>query len=135
MLCSLTRRVTEVMAGPDGAVPESLAGVHDSIVASPSPRKALNWLRSGAGAPILGAIAAGTMPLTHTALDQHPRPRAADHVRQMLVTHGALPERDEALTRLERWIHDKVAGIADADHTKTTGETNQPPPRASPNTD
>ncbi len=47
--CSLSRRAGEVMAGPDGNVPVELAGVYDAIVASPSPRKALNWLRSGAG--------------------------------------------------------------------------------------
>ena len=106
------------MAGPDGNVPVELAGVYDAIVASPSPRKALNWLRSGAGAPILAAIAAGTMPLTHDALDEHPRPRAADHLRQMLVAHSALPERDEALARLERWIDNKVADLNDPDHAK-----------------
>ena len=116
--CSLARRATELMAGPDGTVPDVLTGVHDTIVASATPRKALNWLRSGAGAPILAAIANGTMPLTHAALDEHPRPRAADHVRQMLVAHGALGERDEALARLERWINDKVTGINDPDHAK-----------------
>jgi len=106
------------MAGPDGAVPAVLTGVHDAVVASASPRKALNWLRSGAGAPILAAIAAGTMPLTHAALDDHPRRPAADYVRAMLVAHGALPERDEALARLERWINDKVAGVDDPDYAK-----------------
>jgi hypothetical protein len=99
------------MAGPDGAVPAALAGVHAAILASATPRKALNWLRSGAGAPILAAIATGTMSLTHAALDEHPKRRAADHVRQMLVAHGALPERDEALARLERWIDDQLAAV------------------------
>jgi len=106
------------MAGPDGTVPAVLTGVHDAIIASTSPRKALNWLRSGAGAPILAAIVTGTMPLTHAALDEHPRPRAADHVRQMLVAHRALPERDEPLARLERWIDNKVTSIDDPDHAK-----------------
>jgi hypothetical protein len=109
--CTLARRADELLAGPDGTVPAALAGVHAAIVASATPRKALNWLRSGAGAPILAAIATGTMPLTHAALDKHPEPRAADHVRQMLVAHGALPERDEALARLERWIDDKLAAV------------------------
>lgn len=117
--CSLARRAAELMAGPDGAIAVPLVGVHDAVVASPSPRKALNWLRSGAGAPILAAIAAGTMPLTHAALDEHPRPHAADHLRQMLVAHGALPKRDEALARLERWIDDKIATIDDPDDAKT----------------
>lgn len=116
--CSLARRATEMMTGPDGTVPAALTGVHDAIVASATPRKALNWLRSGAGAPILAAIAAGAMPLTHTALDDHPRRAAADYVRAMLVAHGALPARDEALARLERWIDDKVAGIDEPDHAK-----------------
>jgi hypothetical protein len=109
--CALARRATELLAGPDGTVSAALAGVHAAIVASPTPRKALNWLRSGAGAPILAAIATSDMPLSHTALDEHPKPRAADHVRQMLVAHGALPERDEALARLERWIDDKLAAV------------------------
>jgi len=109
--CTLARRTNQLLAGPDGTVPTALAGVHAAIVASAAPRKALNWLRSGAGAPILAAIATGTMPLTHAALDEHPKPRAADHVRQMLIAHGALPERDEALARLERWIDDKLAPV------------------------
>jgi hypothetical protein len=115
--CTLARRATALTAGPDGSVPTALAGVHAAIIASATPRKALNWLRSGAGAPILAAIATGTMPLTHAALDDHPKPRAADHVRQMLVAHGALPERDEALARLERWIDDKVAAVDRPDDT------------------
>lgn len=110
--CTLVRRATELMAGPDGNVPAPLTGVHAAIVASAVPRKALNWLRAGAGAPILAAIASGTMPLSHDALDAHPRSRAADHVRQMLVTHGALPARDEDLARLERWIDDVVAAMS-----------------------
>lgn len=116
--CSLVRRTSEMMAGPDGTVPAELAAVYDAIVNSAAPRKALNWLRSGAGAPILGAIANGAMPRTHTALDEHPRRGAADYVRAMLVAHGALPERDEPLARLERWIDDKVTGIDDPDHAK-----------------
>jgi hypothetical protein len=109
--CALARRADELLAGPDGTVPAALAGVHAALVASAVPRKALNWMRSGAGAPILAAVATGTMALTHTALDEHPKPRAADHVRQMLVVHGALPERDEAVTRLERWIAAKLAAV------------------------
>ena len=64
-----------------------------------------------ATAPILAAIATGAMALTHEALDTHPRPRAADHVRQMLVAHGALAERNEDLARLERWIDNKLPAM------------------------
>jgi len=99
------------MAGPDGKVPTVLAGVHDTIVASATPRKALNWLRQGAGAPILAELAAGTMALSHEGLDSYPRPVAANHVRQMLIAHGVLAPRDEQLVTLERRNAKTVAGI------------------------
>lgn len=109
--CTLERRATELMTGPGGTIPVALIDLHAAIVASASPHKALNWLRSGAGAPILAAIATGATALTHQALDSHPRPRAADHVRHMLVAHGALTERNEDLARLERWIDNKLAAM------------------------
>src|SRR3546814_5573739 len=65
--CALARRATQAMTGPDGTVPAALMVVHDAIVESPTPRKALNWLRQGAGASILGELAAGTMTISHEA--------------------------------------------------------------------
>ena len=101
----------ELMAGPDGTVPDALVVVHDAMVASATPRKALNWVRRGAGAPILAGLAAGTIALTHDGLDAHPRPHAANHVRHMLVAHGVLPARDDGLAALERLNAETVAGI------------------------
>ena len=110
--CALARRTTELMTGPDGKIPTALIGVHDTIVASATPHKALNWLRGGAGAPILAALARGTMDVSHEALDGHPRPRAANYVRQMLVAHGVLAPRDERLVTLERDNAATVAAMA-----------------------
>jgi hypothetical protein len=109
--CALARRTAELMAGPNGIVPDALIGVHDTIISSAAPRKALNWLRQGTGAPILAALASGTMPITHQALDAHPSPRAANHIRQMLISHGALAARDEPLARVERHNADTIAAI------------------------
>lgn len=117
--CALARRATELMAGPDGVVPAALIGVHDTIVASAIPRKALNWVRQGAGAPILAELAAGTMALSHEALDDHPRPMAANHVRHMLVAHGVLAPRDEPLFSLEQLNARTVAAITRAEDRKT----------------
>jgi hypothetical protein len=116
--CALARRTAQLMAGPDGVVPSPLVGVHDTIVASASPRKALNWLRQGAGAPILARLADGTMAMSHDALDAHPSTRAANHIRQMLIAHGALPARDEPLATLERLNADTVAGITRTEDRK-----------------
>jgi hypothetical protein len=109
--CSLARRTAQLMAGPDETAAAALAGLADTIVASATPRKALNWLRQGAGAPILAQLSAGTMAISHEALDAHPQPRAANHIRQMLIAHGALPARDEQLATLERLNSTTVAGI------------------------
>ena len=109
--CALARRTTELMSGPDGVVPAALTAVHDTIVASPAPRKALNWLRKGAGAPILAEMAAGTMAISHEALDTHARPKAANHVRHMLVAHGLLAARDDKLVTLERLNTRTVAAM------------------------
>jgi len=117
--CALARRTTEAMTGPDGVVPAALVGVHDTIVASATPRKALNWLRQGAGAPILAELATGTMALSHEALDAHPRPMAANHVRHMLVAHGVLAPRDERLFSLERLNAQTVTAIDRPEDRKT----------------
>lgn len=117
--CALARRATEAMAGPDGAVPAILKGLHDTIVASASPRKALNWLRRGAGSPILTELARGSLALSHEALDAHGQHRAANHVRQMLVAHGVLGHRDEQLHALEQLTAATVAGVARPDDRKT----------------
>lgn len=116
--CALARRATELLTGPDGHVPADLVAVRDAIAASDPPFAALNWLRQGAGAPILAALASGTMALTHDALDTHPRSRAAGYVRQLLVAHGALPERNESIAGLEHWIATTVDRIGDPEHRR-----------------
>lgn len=117
--CALARRATELMAGPDGNIPAALVGIRDTIVASATPRKALNWLRVGAGAPILAGMARGIIDVSHEALDAQPRTRAANHVRQMLVAHGVLASRDEQLATLERLNADTVAAIGRPEDRKT----------------
>jgi hypothetical protein len=102
--CSLRRRAAALLSGGTGHVPGELAAVFEAICSARTPRAALNWLRAGAGAAILADLAAGRAAATHEALDAHPRPRAAGHLRQMLITGGVLPPRDEELARTERWL-------------------------------
>lgn len=119
--CTLVRRTDELFADGNGAVPVELTAVRDAIVATSSPQTALNWLRKGAGAPILAAIARGDVALTHEALDAHPDRRPADYLRAMLVAHGALLPRDEPLARLERAVAELLAGVpADEDRRTLT---------------
>jgi hypothetical protein len=109
--CTLAHRTDELLSDRNGAVPIELAAVRDAIVATDNPLTALNWLRNGAGAPILAALARGDIALCHEALDAHPKRRAADYLRAMLVAHGALPPRDQPLVRLERAVADLLAEV------------------------
>lgn len=109
--CALARRTTELLRGDQPAVPDAFVPVHEAIVAARQPYSALNWLRQGAGTPLLAELATGKKAITHETLDGHPRRRAADYLRRLLVTHGLLPERDEQLARAEQWVADLLAAI------------------------
>ena len=116
--CSLRRRSHDLLRAGAPAVPQHLAAVHEAICASPAARSVLNWLRNSATATLLADLAAGRLDRSHEALDAHPNTAAADHLRQLLVTHHVLPARDEALVRTERLIADAVVGVHPAVHRR-----------------
>ena len=109
--CSLRRRATALLTGPDGDIPAWLRPLSEAICAARTPKSALNWLRRDGGAAILAQLAAGTLPVTHQALDAHPRRRAADYLRQALAAAGVLPARDEELDRTERWADSLLSSV------------------------
>jgi hypothetical protein len=108
--CALRRRTSELLRAGGEHIPAPLVAVHDAILATSTPRTALNWLRNGAGATVLADLAAGTTPITHAALDAHPRRRGADYLRHVLVAADVLPARDEGLARLETWVASTLLG-------------------------
>jgi hypothetical protein len=117
--CTLAHRTDELLGDRNGQVPIELAAIRDAIVANDNPHTAINWLRKGAGAPILAAIAHGDIALTHEALDAHPSRRTADYLRAMLVAHDALPARDEPLVRLERAVAELLAEVPTDEDRRT----------------
>ena len=116
--CALRRRATALLSAGTGHVPDTLAAVLEAICAARTPAAALNWLRTGAGAAILADLAAGRLAASHEALDQHPRPQAASHLRHMLTAGGVLPPRDEELARAERWLTTLLASIEVPEHRR-----------------
>lgn len=67
-------------------------------------------------ATILGDLGSGARPLTHGFLDDLGPSKPVEHLRSVLVATGALPDRDEQLARLERWISDTVGTVTDPEH-------------------
>jgi hypothetical protein len=116
--CSLRRRTLELLSAGTGQLPAELATVAEAIIATPTPKSALNWIRTGAATTILADLAAGQLTLSHQALDDHPRPRAADYLRHILTAHNVLPARDEQLARTQRWLDTLLATISIAEHRR-----------------
>ena len=95
--CSLRWRAAALLSGGTGQVPGDLAGVFEAVCSARTPRAALNWLRTGAGAAILADLAA--VPLARDP----PGPRSASPAAggcqpsaagtQMLITGGVLAPR------------------------------------------
>jgi hypothetical protein len=112
--CALAERAREVIGDGDGP----LTAVHDAIVVAPQPYSAHNWLRSGVSAAVLADVARGALPLTHEALDAHPHTRAANYLRHILVAHGVLPARDDAIVRLEAWVAGRLANLSSLGHRR-----------------
>jgi hypothetical protein len=112
--CSLRRRATALLAGPDGGITATLTPVLEAICAARTPRSALNWMNRSCGAAMLAGLASGKLPATHQALDAHPRRRAADFLRQMLTAGGVLPARDEDFARTEQWLTSLLGTIEPA---------------------
>lgn len=104
--CQLARRLDEILTGPDGTTPSPLVALRAAILAVDNPRTALGWLGRSPAITLLHAMATGERPLDHATLDAAAGPRrgrafAVEHLRQLLITSGALPERDRHVARLE----------------------------------
>jgi len=121
--CQLARRLDTLLAdtdvdGNDGTIPEALLGLRAAILATDNPRTPLGWLSRGPAPRLLAAIAAGTLPLTHASLDTAagltgPGSHCVEHLRQLLVVTGALPDRDRQLPRLQRRLTQMIDALPD----------------------
>ncbi len=115
--CSLRGRTEALLRSGGDQIPAELVPVYESIIATGTPRSALNWLRNGAGAKLLADLAAGALACSHETLDAHPRRQAADYLRHLLVANAVLPARDESLVSVERFLADTVAELG-RDHDR-----------------
>lgn len=116
--CALRRRTGDLLRAGAEQIPDALVAAHDAIVATSTPRTALNWLRNGAGAAVLADLAAGTTDISHDALDAHPRRRGADYLRHVLVAAAVLPARDEPLARIQAWATTLLADVEQPEHRR-----------------
>jgi len=110
--CSLRQRLHELLRQATGEIHPQLQALHDNLANHERPNTVLTWLNKDTTSVILRGLATGQRALTHAGLDELPDSKPLRHLRSVLVATGALPARDEHLTRLEHWI---TATLADGD--------------------
>lgn len=108
--CACDWRARELLAGPDGALRDSLAPVHQALTGTSDPRSVMRWLnRSNSATAVLRELGTPQAPLDHATLDPHTPNKSIEHLRAVLVAAGVLPPRDERLAALQRWIDTKIS--------------------------
>ena len=111
--CQLRDQLTDLLAGPDGVIPEALQPFVDALLGLPQQRIAYVWIhRNAAVQTTLRWLATGDAPLPHSTFDQLPG-RTTEYLRGLLVEHGCLPCRDRYLAAFETWLPTKLDQIAD----------------------
>jgi hypothetical protein len=113
--CGLHQRLRELLSDDTGQIRAELRALHLNLLDAEHPDTVLGWLNKKTATQVLAQLAAGTRPMTHTALDELPDTKPLRHLRSVLVATGALPPRDEQLARLERWINSTINDRDDPD--------------------
>ncbi|MGH3449269.1 MAG: hypothetical protein ACRDQW_00775 [Haloechinothrix sp.] len=111
--CSLRQRLGQLLTDDAGQIHPQLQGLHEHLAEHDRPDTVLSWLNKHSASAILRELAARHRALSHAALDELPDAKPLRHLRSMLVATGALPPRDEHLTRLEHWITTTLAACDD----------------------
>lgn len=96
--CLLGELIYDLLSGPDGTVPITLQPLSAAIAAMPRAHSRIVWIRANPKVrEFLNALGDGTVELTHNSIDDPPQSRTVEYMRDLLVDHHALPQRDRLL--------------------------------------
>jgi hypothetical protein len=113
--CTLSDRVDKALAGPDGSISENLMPVAIALKNMARPNSGVTWIRQKPVMDVLRQLATGELRLDHDAFDALPRSRTVTYIRDLLVEHGIIPQRDRQVAAYQRWLTEKVAAVDDPD--------------------
>lgn len=117
--CVLHRRLSELLGDEQQRARVGLGGLFDALSGARSGKDTLRWLADSPATAILARVASGELPCSHETLDAFDPNLAVRHLQHLLVATGALPPRDPALARLERWIDDFLSAKQRAPELRT----------------
>ena len=112
--CVLAERVDRLAAAGDPAAVAVLGGYLTALKDGAKPWSVLNWMTVSPGYRTVGELVAGSVALSHEALDDVDRGQSTRYLRAALVRHGALAPRNDA-DSLGAWIAHEIACLPDSE--------------------
>lgn len=109
--CTLDGRVRRLFDNGTGTIDQAFVPLVDALAGYDPPRNGLSWLSKPDVADRIRAVATGAVSLTHDGIDELPAGIGREHLRELLITHGALPARNRFLAAYQRWATDRLAAI------------------------
>lgn len=113
--CILARRMRTLLTPPDGEIPAWAEPVEQALLSTKNPQTMFVWLRRSEGARVLRDLVSETLPLSHETLDGLGPNKAVAHLRELLVSSGALPWRNPYVARLEARVDVILSSLHDDD--------------------
>ena len=108
--CVLAERARVLLVGPGGEVSAQMQPLLEALSSVTNPATVVKWLGTSRSARLLGRLARTGDAVTHDLLDDLPQTQALHYVREILVSSGVLPARNEHLERLAPWLEHLLAG-------------------------
>ncbi|MFE2359018.1 XRE family transcriptional regulator [Streptomyces parvulus] len=108
--CINSDRVHDLLSDEDGNLVPHLAPLADKLTAA-EPWAVRNWLATSKGVQVLARLASQKAEITHEVLDGLEQDGSTRYLRELLVTTGVLPRRDENFARIQLWLDAALNGL------------------------
>lgn len=116
--CCLDRALRRSLDDGTGAVSPRLQPLYELLLHAPRPFSTQCWVYAPHVRTLLTELATGQRHLTHDDLHTFGHPRAAGHLRALLVTCGLLPDLDKLLLDFEAWLHRRLVALTGHPHER-----------------
>jgi hypothetical protein len=116
--CTLTDKLTRLLADDTEQIHPRLAPLFEALVAMENPHSGLNWLHTPYAPKFLRGLATGEIPLTHKDFNQLQPSRAAAHLQEILMSCRLLPTVDKLVLSFDRWLARHLTSITNLEHAR-----------------
>ena len=80
------------------------------------PESVYTWMRGANANELLTGLGTRSIAISHESFDALPASRSVEYLRELLINHGMLPDRDRQLAAFERWLATRILDLAQTPH-------------------